>query len=121
MKLQDEMVSYRDVENSEGRCRLRVYRGDAGAVLVIATELPDNPGTPVTKVAEDLATSVYHQEGVADPEHFTWIEHYPDNPSFGEIYDLVTFDYDADRRRLTNPEWQHLEKAHVERLAGEAV
>ena len=123
MKLQDEVTAYKGFWNSDGHCRLRVYRTDAGGVVAIATELPDNPGTSITNLAEQLATAVFQREEVSGPEHFTWIEHYPKR-NIGkdvrpESYDLVTFDFDPGYRRFSHPRWRRIDQATLERLVGE--
>jgi len=50
-----------------------------GRVVVIAIELPDNPGVSVTNFAELLATMVCHRFGI-NPVKLVWIEHYPPDP-----------------------------------------
>ena len=88
-------------------CWLRAYVPDTAGDLpvVVATELPDNPGTSVTDFAERLAWSVAHEERVwtlapgAQREGFTWLEHYPreEHPGWKtmhvETFMRVTFAY----------------------------
>ena len=39
--------------------------------------MPENEGTSVTNMAEQLATQIC-QEFDIEPKHLIWIEHYPD-------------------------------------------
>jgi hypothetical protein len=57
--------------------------------VVICTQLPDNPNTSVTNMAEYLAAEVIMEHDLSTP--VTWIEHYPEHE--GEIgeYALVRF------------------------------
>ena len=74
-------------------CRLRMYEGGACLILV-ASELADNPGASITNTAELLATALVQRWGI-DPERAVLIEHYdpasyrglPREPTF----DLLTF------------------------------
>src|SRR6266567_3180108 len=56
-------------------CRIRVFKEDDRRV-VIATELPDNPGTSITNAAEMIATELWRRVGRLC--EYTWIEHYPE-------------------------------------------
>src|SRR6185503_8773416 len=59
------------------RCRLRFFEAPTGDVVVVATELPDNPGMSITNAAEELAGTVCRDYGI-DPERLVWVEHYPE-------------------------------------------
>jgi hypothetical protein len=56
---------------------------------VICSQLPDNPNTSVTNMAEYLAAEIIGELSLPTP--LTWIEHYPQHE--GEIgeYLLVRF------------------------------
>jgi hypothetical protein len=58
------------------RCGLERIDLSDGRVLIIATELPNNPGVSITNFAEDLAIIVCRRL-VIDPTKLVWIEHYP--------------------------------------------
>jgi hypothetical protein len=62
-------------------CRLRIYRGDAGAVVVVTDmhdrdKYPEGTGTSITNAAENLCQMVVEKYQL-DPQSFAWIEHYP--------------------------------------------
>lgn len=103
-----------------------------GRVVVIATELADNPGISVTNWAEHLATQVCQRLDL-DARKLVWIEHYPTDPCpvckgsgcrrdstcracsgrgtrrERASYDLVTFEVwrNADASfELTEPKWR---------------
>jgi hypothetical protein len=40
-------------------CHLQIYRAEGRPMLVVASELPSNPGMSVTNAAETLATDVF--------------------------------------------------------------
>lgn len=114
----------------ESVCRLRIYEhesGESGAdVILIATELDDNPGMSITNATEQLWTAAWKRAEQAtgrrgDVTRF-FIEHYPGAPgeevdsAFGEHYSRVTFT-GRDRAGLySGPKWEPITKAQVERL-----
>jgi hypothetical protein len=50
---------------SDSYCDIEAHRrSDGKYVFVIATEVPDNPGTSVTNYAEHLATAMGRQYGL---------------------------------------------------------
>lgn len=60
-------------------CALERIDVPDGRVVVIATELPDNPGVSITNFAEELATIACLRFGI-ETERLVWIEHYPPDP-----------------------------------------
>jgi len=96
-------------------CHLRVLRRETHTV-VIATEIPDNPGASVTNAASDLATKAVRDFSL-NPRRTQFIEHYtPDsygerNPHDPETYDEVTFTW-ADTT-ATNPTWRRLQPHEI--------
>lgn len=44
--------------NIPSRCRIRVFEPKEQPLVVLATELPDNPGTSITNFAVPFATQV---------------------------------------------------------------
>jgi len=90
-----------------GRCRLQIYGS-----LVIATELPDNPGMSITNAAEEIATQVCETYEIY-PQFLTWIEHYLHEDSrLEETYDLVRFTWDQDH--FIKPCWQRMTHEQVQ-------
>jgi hypothetical protein len=110
--------------NRPAKCRIRVYRLESGMTVVIATELPDNPGTTITNAAELLATEI-RQRFVAAGEAMVWIEHYQERdlvngtPTIKETFDRVLFRWDG--RRYDDPQWLPFSREAVEQLIGEPL
>jgi len=88
--------------------------------LVIATELPDNPGTSITNWAEFLATEM-RRRCVSPGGALAWIEHDPERPGRAgeEPFDRVRFRWDG--TRYHTPDWQPFSRAQVEALLGEPL
>jgi hypothetical protein len=122
----------------------------SGGLPVVIVSEPDAPdsGPSVTNTAEQLAAEIGTrylgaQDGVEPP--FVFVEHYGDrqvrgraarfhDPFFGEDFDLVTFATWKRTRRwvmgrerthfyetVGQPEWQHVDRAHIEELIGEPL
>ena len=89
-----ERFTFPNVHGRKGECRIEATKLPDGRIVVIATELADNPGMSITNAAEYVATDVCEALGIA-PHQLIWIEFYgyPASPSFGRkrTYDLVTF------------------------------
>jgi hypothetical protein len=109
----------------EAKCRIRVYRPPSGAVVVIATELPDNPGVSITNWAEYLATHfrrLYAQQG----EAFIWIEHYPGRRSRYDPSEVIKEEFDRvlmrwNGREYVEPDWKPFDRRRVEEFIGEPL
>ncbi len=88
-KTHDYIHHYRGYWSDGGRCRIRIYREERRAAVVVCSQLTDNTNTSVTNMAEYLAAEVIEDHGLPTP--LTWIEHYPEHE--GEIgeYSLVRF------------------------------
>jgi len=119
----DYIHRYRGYWSDGGRCRIRIYHEDGRAPVVMCTQLPDNPNTSVTNMAEYLAAEVIEEHSLPAP--LTWIEHYPEHA--GEIgeYSLVRFfSWELEeaclggiwRLRIGVPSWSHLRLKEVEFL-----
>lgn len=99
-------------------CRLRSYAGGQQTV-VIASELPDNPGMSITNAAAELATQVCQRYGI-DPECLVWVEHYGATATTSyrqdppETYDLVTFTWTG--KGFAQPRWAHSSREAVAQL-----
>jgi hypothetical protein len=82
------------------RCRVRV-----NGRVVIATEIPDNPGISITSSAEEVAMLVLGRFNIL-PSELIWIENYPATPEHEEIFDRVYFAMKDGR--LEDPYWQRI-------------
>jgi len=128
----------------EARCRVRIYgltdsddddrlAQEREPVVVIITELPDNPGKSVTNAMEWIATVVVHQFDL-DPARTRWIEHYPDRHPpgregdrvFDESFSLVSLGWEHARSPWGQPspwasgvDWQPLTQADVTQMLSE--
>ena len=60
------------------QCDIEVHR-HTDFDVVVATEVPDNEGTSITNMAEQLATQVCKAFDIV-PDRLIWIEHYPERP-----------------------------------------
>lgn len=99
-------------------CRIRVFEPKGHALVVLATELPDNPGTSITNFAAQLATQI--GELLAVPlESLLWVEQYPEcgpQPHEQESFALVSFTRTP--HGLSHPSWRSLSPAEVANLIG---
>ena len=80
-KTHDYIHRYRGYWSDGGRCCIRIYQEDGRVPVVICSQLPDNPNTSVTNMAEYLAAEIIEEHSLPTP--LTWIEHYPEHE--GEI------------------------------------
>ena len=112
-KTRDERYYYRGGAGGRAWCHLQVYRGGAGELLAICTELADNPGMSVTNAAEQIAHAVWEQEG--RPAAFVWIEHYPPagRGDMLESWSAVRFRQGHDGH-FADPQWQPVTQDEVE-------
>lgn len=124
--LQEMTFPYTGFYNSESLCRIR-WTARRDKVIVVATELPDNPGASITNRAEHLALQVCRHLEI-EPEQLVWVEHYPDqrpagsrfhNPVLEEHFNLVAFHWDG--KAFTRPQWMRVKKEFVEALIGQSL
>ena len=115
----DSVYRYRGFRGCDCKCSLRIERLHDGRVVVICTELPDNPGTSITNFAEDLAGLVCTDYGIK-PEQLVWIEHYPPDESKHGLrhgkpsWDIVAFTValsDGRRAAFECPQWRPMREA----------
>jgi len=122
-KTHDYIHYYRGYWSDGGKCRIRIYREDGLAPVVVCSQLPDNDNTSVTNMAEYLAAEIIKERSLPTP--LTWIEHYPEHE--GEIgeYSLVRFSSweltevclgGVWRYRLGSPRWSPRRPKDVEVL-----
>ena len=117
-----------------GRCRIRIYFPDEqrDAVVVICTELANNPGASATNTIRRIAAEVIESHRLSTP--LVWIEHHPPETTAGysESFEMVLFDsyevresrapYLEDRAvEIGSPMWKPLDQASVETLVGERL
>ncbi len=140
VKLYDGEFRYRGTwdKTPEGVCRVRLFhRGPEPPVLVLS-ELPDNPSTSVTNMAEVLvAEAVRHfcPERFEFPEPAIVLEHYPAEYTEAgrrgrrETWDRISFAswsprkvWLGGRERISvgEPTWRPIPRDEVVRLIGEA-
>jgi hypothetical protein len=119
----DYVHRYRGYWSDGGRCRIRIYREDGRAPVVICSQPPDNHNTSVTNMAEYLAAEVIWEHSLLTP--LTWIEHYPEHQGEVSEYSLTTFsDWEPEdvclggvwRLRVGVPSWTYLRPEEVEFL-----
>jgi hypothetical protein len=108
----------------EATCRIRVYQLADGVIVVIATELPDNPGASITNAAEILATDM-RRWFVVPGGGLLWIEHYQDRAMIGgrpqqkQSFDRVFFRWNG--QQYDDPDWKPFSREQVETLIGELL
>ena len=153
MTIIDKHFTFFGLHRQPATCRIRIFskldareqarpihddeNATTRSVIVIATELHDNPGASITNVAEKCAAQVclFHD---IHPSRLIWVEHYDerDLPRHhwaayrpeGEGFNLVTFDFRNKREvndeggpTLGTPTWKHSNKAAVELMIGESL
>lgn len=104
---------FRGLHGCESKCGLRILTREDGRVVVICSELPDNPGTSVTNFVEELAGLVCVEYRI-HPTRLVWIEHYVSHRRHPKPdWDLVTFKSVSDGRRAVffEPQWRPMRVA----------
>jgi hypothetical protein len=74
----DYFLDYLGNSGTESRCRIRVYERAGGPTVIVATELPTNPGASVTNTAERVHYLAWERAG--KPPRVVFVEHYPGRP-----------------------------------------
>jgi hypothetical protein len=129
----DYIHPYKDAGGHPAHCRIRIYLPDdpGDALLVICSELPNNPGGSITDSAEVIAAGVIRAHELPTP--LVWIEHWPEESSGEEEerFDLVVFlsyqvteraPYLRERRAwIGGASWKPLDCTSVEVLVGGKV
>ena len=119
----DALYLYRGFHACLSYCWLRIYTAP-GQSVVLATEMPDNPGTSITNAAERLAMEVMRTFGLLF-DSLRWVEHYPErqgrhgHPPLPASFDLVTFT--PTTQGLRSPEWRRLSQAQIEHMLGQPL
>jgi hypothetical protein len=96
---------YKGAGGRPAQCRVRIYLPDdvRDSPVVICSELPNNPGGPVTNSAEVIAAEVIRSHELSTP--LVWIEHWPKESTGGQ----ETFDWwssRAMRSKSEHPTWE---------------
>src|SRR5687767_704206 len=89
----DEIFEFEGLNKRTAKCRIRIFTHlttaarqrplyddevqETAMVVVIATELDDNPGASITNAAEECAAQVCHRCRI-HPSRLIWVEHYDD-------------------------------------------
>jgi len=72
----DDFLDYHDFNKTLARCRLRSYQSPAGLVVVL-TELADNPGASITNSLEAVLKAVCQRFSITEDDAII-LEHYCD-------------------------------------------
>jgi hypothetical protein len=129
----DYIHPYKDAEGRPAHCRVRIYLPDdpGDALVVICSELPNNPGGSITNSADVIAAGVIRAHELPTP--LVWIEHWTKEATDGEeeTFELVVFSsykvverapYLGETRAwIGDATWKPLDRASVEVLVGEKV
>jgi hypothetical protein len=124
-KTHDYIHHYRGYWSDGGKCRIMIYHEDGRAPVVICTQLPDNPNTSVTNMAEYLAAEVIEEHSLPTP--LIWIEHYPEHEGeIGEWAQVRFSNWEVRkvflggmwRYRVGSPRWSSQTAKGVLRLTG---
>ena len=109
---------YKGYHGAPSVCGLEIRALEVGT-LVVVTELPDNPGTSVTNMAENLATDVCRANNIS-PHKLIWVEHYPERGTplsvLPETWDEVFFDFDYRVGSFTKARWSRMSEGFREAL-----
>ena len=119
-KVLDSIFPYTGFHGCASRCQVEVFTRERRPIVVRLTELPDNPGTSVTNMFEEIATlavpylSVWAGQ-IVDPEKIIWLEHYPEQHGLlygrschrAETLDRVFLKWDG--QRYSDPNWKYLD------------
>ena len=160
MTIIEQEFYFDGLNGRQGKCHLRVFSrlqpeqqarpihddedSAARQVVVIATEVEDNPSASITNTAAKVAAQVCQHLGV-HPSRLVWVEHYDEranapirsyarekyathNGDDDERFSIVTFDFREARNQrniggasLGEPTWKHTTKADIEKLIGETL
>jgi hypothetical protein len=124
----DYVHPFESVSGIRSRCRIRVYlpEQEHDAPVVVCSELPGNPGIPVTGAVENIAAEVIRTSWLVDP---VWIEYHPEKTTAAgvESIELVVF-YDhkireavyhaGSRIEIGEPSWKAIDRRSVEIFLG---
>jgi hypothetical protein len=89
---EDQRLEFVGYHGYPAACRIRVYRPERRGTIIVATEIPDNPGTQISNLSEHIFYLAWLAAGQPDPVIF--LEHYPERQvrRFYDVQDCETFD-----------------------------
>lgn len=100
-------------------CELTIKDGESKKVVLTA-EMPANPGTSITRIADKIATFVYNELlRKAAPDNIIWIEKYNPKSLLGikgrETFFLVTYRWKREGRLYiySDPKRKRISKEQV--------
>lgn len=110
MKISDTIYRFPTKgKRKDGLCRMRVFCNKQREIVVVLTDLLDkNTSASITNSIEIITDSLLRDSHV--PENSKFIEHYENNGSFRESFDLVSLS----KEKPT--EWKTLKKSEVIQL-----
>ena len=130
----DYLHPFESVSGIRSRCRIRVYlpeqeHEEHDAPVVVCSELPENPGIPVTGAAEHIAAEVIMTHWLVD---LVWIEYHPEETTAAgvESFELVVFSDHKIREAVRSaenrievgePSWKTLDRRSVEIIVGQPL
>ena len=127
----DYVHPFESVSGIRSCCRIRLYlpEHEHDAPVVVCSELPENPGFPVTAAAENIAAEVVKTHRLAEP---VCIEHHPEETTAAgvESFELVVYsDHKiraavrkaGSRSAIGEPTWKVLDRRSVELLLGQSL
>jgi len=128
----DTILTFRDDKRCEARCRMRLFALGSEAIqaLVIFTEMPSNPGMPITKAIEMIASQAVQKYDL-DPDGTLWVEHYPGSlrsrkskeypPSDYVYVNFSSYYFDQEGFHYKRPNWQPTSLEELENIVGESL
>ncbi len=106
---QDYLFAYKSPANVGGVCHIhRRFLFDK-RILIICSQLPDNPGRSITNCVEDLAFQVCQTFRI-DPDNLVWVEHYGAVFGFKE-FSRVQFEVQPPDGMFQHPSWSKMKEA----------
>jgi len=99
-----QVYHYEGYHGNPAMCGISIFGN-----TVVCTQLPENKGTSVTNLAEQIATDVCKEFRI-DPERLIWIEHYPPVDRH-EAFDLVHFNLIGSQ--FSDPKWTRIAKSDL--------
>lgn len=93
----------------DGICAVEYHFTRDGRVLLVLTEIVDNPGQSLTNCIEYVARQVAEQFG-GEALDFIIVEHFPNDLGDSE-WNLVEFDPPATERTAGTPRWRQITEA----------
>ena len=104
-------------------CRIQFFTAPTGEIVVVCTEMPDNPGVSTTNCADEIFAAIV-QDYQLEPERVVWIEHHHPRPFLiygqaSDTYARVIFYENG--HKLDKPQWQYLSGEELSFLTGGAL